>query len=539
MIRIIRDTLRWQERDIPRMAGIIGDEAAVTMRAPVNQAIVRVAQRRGIKLSPRAANVLEVAALERAVAQHAKILDAPLPPATGLERRAWAHQRAALRFFRDMARPGYLVADGTGVGKTLQALLWAHTVIDAKRTLIITTNGAKDQWADAIHEFIDQCAVVTVVDGTIAEQVAQASTRTGWVVGHWESLTHAAKGYRKHAWDAVILDEAHHIGNRDAQRSQNARRLITSHRMALTAHPFSNHPGELWTILRFLYPEQYTSYWRFFYMHVNAKPKAFGGFEIAPDGAKRPNLLRWELAPFTLERTKLQVYKSLPKIVRTRRTVRLTERGQREYDKLKVQFFAELDALDGGQKILPIINDLSRLTRLRQYIVDPGLLGAREASLKYAEVLSLMQDLDGPPVIFTSFREAAVRLGAVLTKHKYSVAHINGHVGRDARRLAKRQFLAGTLDALIVVTQAGGSALNLGKYGRVIFLDLPWTPRDLEQAEGRVDRPEEGTGKLVATTAYRIIVRGTYEERLEAKLVQKHATFTKVFTVTDLKELFA
>jgi hypothetical protein len=34
-------------------------------------------------------------------------------------------------------------------------------------------------------------------------------------------------------------------------------------------------------------------------------------------------------------------------------------------------------------------------------------------------------------------------------------------------------------------------------------------------------------------------MKGTYEERLEAKLVQRHATFTKVFTVADLKELFA
>jgi len=524
---------------LPVMASLIGDDAAVAMRAPLNDALLRACARRKLLLDERASRLLTRALHLRKRAKAHKDDTTPIPPPHGAERRAWPHQRRALAFFAAMKRDSYLVADGTGVGKTLQALLWAERIVRAKRTLIITPNAAKDQWADAIHGFLGAEQRVTVVDGRIEDQVRQASAPRGWVVGHWESLTHAANGYRALPWDAVVLDEAHHIGNRDTQRSQVAYRLRAAHRMALTAHPFTNHPGELWGILRFLYPEVYTSYWRFFFLHVRAIPRAYGGFDVDPaGGVKRPKLLQWELAPFTLQRSKQDVYPSLPSIVRVRRTVTLAPHARREYERMKQAVFAELEALDGGTKLLPIFNDLARLTRLRQYVVDPGLLDARARSPKYDTVLELMQDLDGPPVIFTSFREAAVRLGAVLKKARYRVAHINGHVNREGRQAAKKQFLAGQLDALIVVTQAGGTALNLGKYGHVMFLDLPWTPRDLEQAEGRVDRPEEGTGALVRTRAYRIIAKDTYEEKLEQKLVHKHRTFTQVFTVNDLKELF-
>jgi hypothetical protein len=81
--------------------------------------------------------------------------------------------------------------------------------------------------------------------------------------------------------------------------------------------------------------------------------------------------------------------------------------------------------------------------------------------------------------------------------------------------------------------------LNLGKWGNVLHLDLPWTARDFEQTEGRVDRPEEGTGKMIPTTSYRVIVSDSYEGRMEEKLEKKHGMFADVFTVADLKKLFA
>jgi len=272
-------------------------------------------------------------------------------------------------------------------------------------------------------------------------------------------------------------------------------------------------------------------------MHVKAYPKPFGGFEI--EGARRPKMLAWEIAPFRIMRTKKEVFKDLPPVAHVRRTVTLSPRGQKEYDRLKKAVFAELDAVKGGTKFIPIINDLVRVTRTRQYLIDPGLIGARERPLKYDAVLEILDEINAPTVIFTSFQKAGRRLGAFLQQHKMRVGYIDGKVKKRNRLLSKKKFLQGKLDALIVVRSSGDTGLNLGKYGYLISLDLPWTFKGVEQAEGRVDRPEEKTGKLVPTTAYTLIVKGSYEERLERRLSRQHTTFNDVFTVENLRELFA
>ncbi len=534
MMRLVQSRLTWDESDVLVMSHCIGADAAVTQHAPLNVALLKLAERKHMQLDDACRHALAFAIRQREILASNDYLSAPYH--STLEQSMMPHQRAALRFF-DTRLPSYLVADDTGVGKTLQALMWARQSIQAQRTLIITPNGAKQQWADAIWRWIGTRESVSIVEGTIAQQQHIVNFHNSlWMIGHWESLVHAQAEYQRKQWDAIILDEAQYITNRKAQRSEIVYRLHAPHRMALTADPFSNDPGELYAILRFLYPATYRSYWRFFNMHVRAVPKPFGGMEVL--GAKRPKLLRWELAPFTLHRTKAQVYPHLPPVATVRRTVELTHRGVREYEQLKRKVFAELDALGGGEKFVPIINQLARLTRLRQYVVDPGLIGGRERSQKYQAVLALLKEFNGPPVIFTAFRQAAIRLGALCEKQKLHVGYIHGEVSMAMREVTKHAFLKGQLDALLVVMKAGGTALNLGKYGLVIHLDLPWTPREFKQTVGRVDRPTEGSGTLVPTTDYRIIMRGTYEEKLEQRLLQRDKVFHEVFTIGRLKELF-
>ena len=518
------------------MTAIMG-ENALSQQAPMIPSILKLAKKRGMFLSKLARKKLQAhIELRQKAARLKKLKDWKTDDK--VLRRAFPHQRADLLFMKKMGLPAYLNASKTGVGKTLVALLWAHSILGAKRVLIITRNNTKDQWKDAICFWIG-CTTqsVQIVGGTVEEQIEQANTNAKWTIGHWESLVHAGEGYTARAWDVIILDEAQYMYNRKTYRAELALQLKAPYRMIATAHPFDKHPGQIFSLLQFLYPSLYKSYWRFFNMHVKAYPKPFGGFEI--EGARRPKMLAWEIAPFRIMRTKKEVFKDLPPVAHVRRTVTLSPRGQKEYDRLKKAVFAELDAVKGGTKFIPIINDLVRVTRTRQYLIDPGLIGARERPLKYDAVLEILDEINAPTVIFTSFQKAGRRLGAFLQQHKMRVGYIDGKVKKRNRLLSKKKFLQGKLDALIVVRSSGDTGLNLGKYGYLISLDLPWTFKGVEQAEGRVDRPEEKTGKLVPTTAYTIIVKGSYEERLERRLSRQHTTFNDVFTVENLRELFA
>lgn len=535
MLRVADGRIRWDERDIIAMTDILGAEHAVGQWCPLVPSVLYSAHKRNIRMAGSARRVLRAARDEvRRARELAKQKDAPAEAA--ILRRAWGHQRADIAFMREMNRDAYLLAHQPGVGKTLEAIAWALSLVRGKRILIVCPNSAKYQWKREIVRWTKrgklQRAPIHVLDGTKVQQNAIARSSGMWVIAHWESLAHARDGLLAEPWDCVIADEAHNASNRNAARADTLHDLDAAKRLALTAHPYTNRPDEVWSILRFLYPTVYTAFWRFFHQHVRAVPKPFGGFEVL--GTRDKRMLRWELAPFTLRRTNASLgRKGVTRIVRT---VRLAHKSRAEYDRLRKQLFVELDGAEGEQNVLMIPNVLARTTRLRQYLVDPALIKSATKSIKYPIIAELLDELDAPPVIFTAFTQAAERLQAYLKGKR--TALITGKISSKQRERNKKMFLRGKLDALIVQISAGGESLNLGKYGYVIDLDLPWHPRALEQSEGRVNRPEEGTGKITPTTVFHIVVEDSYEQRQIARLERKHKTFTDVFTADSLRTLF-
>lgn len=524
MLDAHHNKLWWGEQDMLAASKVMGAEPAARGTSPINPAVVKAMEWRGVILSPRAENYLEDAKHQRSTLK-ALLAEDECPP---ISRKLWPHQNALVRFMLGQKRKGYLLADEVGVGKTAPAILFAEQ--KGKRVLVLCRNSAKAQWRREVKRWTKHDA--TVVRGTIKEQFARIQ-RPGWIIGHWESLVHAQHPYLAQPWDVIISDEAHRFQNRETQRAKVLFQMRSTYRLALTAHPYANDPSELWALLRWLYPDTYRSYWRFFGMHVLASPKPFGGFDI--QGARQPKLLRWELAPFMLRRTRKQVRPWLPSVARSVRSVQLTPKGMKDYAQLKKQFFAELR---GRTTALPIVNMLARTTRMRQYLVDPATLGGKESSVKFPAVLDILEETQQPTVIFTQFAEAGLHLQSWLIQRHKRVGILHGGVSEAERERLKSRFLKGKLDALIVQLQLGSESLNLGKYGLVCFLDLPWNGRDLEQGEGRVDRPEEGTGTSVPCTSYFIVVEDSYEVRLQKKIENKHAMFQEVFSHKDLEELF-
>lgn len=518
------------------MTKILGADNAVKLSAPYNPSILKLAERRGVELSNRADRSLRWELQQRDLLNPLKKLK-DFAPQSPLEKDYFKHQRADLAYIRETQYKAYLLAHDPGVGKTLLAIRWA-ALLGARRILTITPNSAKEQWRDAWvnwwlqPDMVEQMPEPTIVEGSTADQVV-AATKNGIVIGHWESLVHARIGYLQKPWDLVIADEAHNAQNRHAQRTETLHALDAKYRMALTAHPYTKSPDDFFSILKFLYPDRYSSFWRFWEMHVDYDPQPFGGYQV--NGARRPKLLRWEIAPFTLRRTKKSLGWTPPAIIK--RTVELTRKARKEYDRMRKQFFIELE---GRENQLCIPSDLARVTRMRQYLIDPGILGGSEPSAKYPVVLEIINELNGPPVIFTEFKQAAYRLHKYLVKHRGGAfGHINGDIKGKDRELARRLFVQGKLDALIVVTKAGGEALNLGGHGYTIVLDLPWHPRGWQQLLGRIDRPTEGSGKLVPVTAYPILIRDSYEtKKMKLQIEERHKDFSRVF-VSDIKELFA
>ena len=541
MITLASNQIRWQHEDVRMMAKILGSEFAVIPRskshgwAPPVMSILKLAKAKGIPMSQKAERALaEAEAHVARVRALKKREDAEID-----DKRAsqfFKHQRVDLALLYELRLSGALFASEAGVGKTLVAIRYAEH-LENKRIMLIAPNTAKEQWASEIGRWSNGKLPIRIVEGKTSKQIATIKTcARGWCIGHWESLVYAREGWLDSRWDMAILDELQNIQNRNAQRTMTVHKLCADYRVAIGAHPYANGVDELFSTLKFLYPEQYPSFWRWAHQHIAIEEGMFGGLDLRTP--RRPNLLNWEIAPFTIRHLWKDVWKNLPPVTRVRCSAYLTAKGQAEYKRLKKQFFVELRALGGGKKILAVPSVLARLTRLRQYAVDPQIFDAKEPSVKYPIVYELVKELEGrPPVIFTMWRDTALRLQKYLEKRKLKVAVIVGGLGGKKVNRIKWKFLEGKYDAVIIMIKVGGTSLNFGKYGTIIYLDMPWNHRDVEQTEGRVRRPEEGTGKIVPATSYHILTEGTYEEHMLAKRSDKHEDFSKVFSVAEAIEM--
>lgn len=64
-------------------------------------------------------------------------------------------------------------------------------------------------------------------------------------------------------WDMIVVDEAHRMKDMDTQWTRNIKKLKTQYKHIMTGTGFVNNPSELWSLLNFLYPTTYASYWKF------------------------------------------------------------------------------------------------------------------------------------------------------------------------------------------------------------------------------------------------------------------------------------
>ena len=78
------------------------------------------------------------------------------------------------------------------------------------------------------------------------------------------------------------------------------------------------------------------------------------------------------------------------------------------------------------------------------------------------------------------------------------------------REDAVRRFQAGEGNLFLISLKAGGYGLNLTAADYVVITDPWWNPAAEDQAMGRAHR----IGQLRPVTVYRLVAKGTLEERI-------------------------
>jgi DNA helicase INO80 len=107
-----------------------------------------------------------------------------------------------------------------------------------------------------------------------------------------------------------------------------------------------------------------------------------------------------------------------------------------------------------------------------------------------------------------------------LVYRKYSYLRLDGSVSISARRdLVGEWQSKDDIFIFLLSTRAGGLGINLTAADTVIFYDSDWNPTVDQQAMDRSHR----LGQTKQVTVYRLVTRGTIEERILQRATEKNA----------------
>jgi len=321
-------------------------------------------------------------------------------------------------------------------------------------------------------------------------------------------------------FDYCILDESQAIKNVESSTAKAARTLHADHRLAMTGTPIENSLAELFSQLEFLNP--------------GLCGRESGVLKLSDVAGKlagdKLETLRRNLRPFLLRRRKEDVATDLP--AKTEQVIfcEMDDSQQRYYDELRNYYrqkFAEKEM--SGQKSLSSVDMLSALMRLRQAACHPKLINPDEAHCESAKMDVLLENLEEilegghKALIFSQFTGFLQMAAAEFDSRGWKYNYLDGQTKNRMELVDdfqhnpdKRLFL--------ISLKAGGVGLNLTAADYVFILDPWWNPASEAQAVDRAYR----IGQKRAVFAYRLITRGTVEEKVMKMQMDKRNTAAAV-----------
>lgn len=351
----------------------------------------------------------------------------------------------------------------------------------------------------------------------------------------------------KSHWDMVICDEAHRLKNRDAQWTRNIKKLRATYKHIMTGTGFINNPAEIHSLLHFLFPDVYTGYWKF--REKYCLEENFSGYrKITGINPQHELEFKEIVRSVGVRRTMLECFPNIAEPIETVIPVELNATQRKMYDEIR-KTLATMD-----QKGVPLHspNVLSMLNRLRQICVatpevtedyydyneDRRIIRVKlkDPSSKIDALMELIEGLEWDAeekqqiVVFSNFKDPLELVKARLDKAKIPYLHLRAEQNeKDRYELWHETWPKKEHQVFLCTLAVGSESINLSSAHRAVFLDQSWSPKDNNQAIGRIYRPGQ-TG--VAQIIY-IRAENTVDFRILASNQEKTGWFKSIFGTED------
>ncbi len=455
----------------------------------------------------------------------------------------YPHQiRTVERALRQM-RGRALLCDEVGLGKTIEAGLIMHEYILrglVHSALILTPSSLLEQWREELIRKFDLPFIRQ--DNPEFKSDSHSWTTFPYIVASLDTAkrephrTQILQG----SYDLVIVDEAHHLKNRNTQAWKFVNQLNKKYILLLTATPVENSMEELFNLITLLKPGQLLT--------ASEYKRKFVGRK---DPLKPQNVSELKRM---IQSVMIRNRRSTTGVIeagRTAETMILTPNSAEKEFYLRLSSYLRKLREDTSPTASPhpfVLKGLLRQAGSSAACTLPTLLKLHRpdqeteselsrltelakrplTSAKMDRLAQILENSEEQTVVFTSFLETQKAIAAFLNAHGFSFTSFHGSMSRAEKEASINRFREGV--PVLLSTESGGEGRNLQFCHRLVNFDIPWNPMSIEQRIGRIHR----IGQHHDVHVINLVAAGTVEQHILHILDEKINMFQLVIGELDM-----
>lgn len=430
------------------------------------------------------------------------------------------YQRAGVKYASTAKR--CFIADDMGLGKTLQAIATLEHVENAYPAVVVCPPTLVLNWKKEYEKWLPHRKVATVKNRSDFPEDGYDVVVVGYSnINAWSNRLQKHRSY--------VFDESHYCKSPDAQRTKAAVKMARSAPkdgvvLCLTGTPVTNRPAEYAPQLDMLGKlSDFGGKWGFYRRYCNAFRDRFGQWNIS--GNSNLDELNDRLrGNCYIRRTKDQVLEELPPVRHNVVVIDGTESGMKEYRKAEkdiINYIMER-AREIARELGEPPNSAAVRAKLRaernEHLVRIGVLRKLAAKAKMNAVQEWIEsriESGNKVVIAAHHREIVDELAS-----KYGNLKIQGGMDVSDVELNKQMFQDKSTEeapVMVLSIQAAKTGHTLTASQDVLFVELPWTPSDVDQTYSRCHR----LGQKGSVTATYFLCQDTVDEKIYGVIEEK------------------
>lgn len=445
----------------------------------------------------------------------------PVKDIKGLKLELYPYQKKGVAFL-EAKNGSALIADEMGLGKTAQALAYTQLHPEFEKVLIIVPASLKLNWRKEARLWMDKPKVQILSGKTPYEIDSRIVIINYDILDSWIDVLISWKP------ELVIADEVHYIKNNKALRTKATKKLakVVPRFIGLSGTPIVNRPIEFFNALKIIDPKLFPSYWEYVQNYCGMKHNGFGWDLTGATNTKQLHEILTNTV--MIRRLKKEVLTELPDKIKNFFPLELSPTERREYEKAEhhfIEWLAETRGLDAAHK-----------AKNAETLVQIEALKQVTAKAKLSSAITWIKDFLESNDKLVLFATHKFIISALMKEFGDIAVKLDGSTNNEDRQKAVDFFQDDPGIRLFIANiKAGGVGITLTASSNVAFLELPWTPGELVQAEDRCHR----IGQKDVVNVFYLLAEETIDEKIANLLDEKRKVLDSVLdgVQTDEKSL--